>query len=109
MVARTLARMLAGTSDMRRNTPKTSSRVTCDTIVEITDTPAYLMSFTLDGCAIICRTRACRDCSDAQMWDSVGCPPCSVTGASRSHADRRGQNRHGLTLAWPPILLPSSG
>jgi hypothetical protein len=31
--------------------------VTCDTIVEITETPAYLMSFTLDGCAIIWRSR----------------------------------------------------
>ena len=57
MVARTLARMLAGTSDIRWKTPKTRSSVTCDTIVEITETPAYLMSFTLDGCAIIWRIR----------------------------------------------------
>ena len=57
-MASTLARMLAGTSDMRWKTPKIRSRVTCDTTVEITETPAYLISFTLDGCAIICRTRA---------------------------------------------------
>jgi hypothetical protein len=46
---------------MTWKTPKTRSRVTCDTIVEITETPAYLISFTLDGCAIICRTRAYSD------------------------------------------------
>ena len=57
-MASTLATMLAGTSDMTWNTPNTRSRVTCDTTVEITETPAYLISFTLDGWAIIWRIRA---------------------------------------------------
>ena len=58
--------------------------MTCDTTVEITETPAYLISFTLDGWAIICRIRAYSDWSDDQMWERGGWPPCSVTGASRA-------------------------
>ena len=63
----------------------------CDTTVEITETQAYLKSFTLDGWAIIWRTRTYSDWSDDQMCESGGCPPCSVTGATRSLAERRGQ------------------
>ena len=74
-MATTLATMLAGTSDMTWKMPNVSSRVTCETTVEITETPAYLMSFTLDGCAIICRTLACSAWSEAQMWESGGWPP----------------------------------
>src|ERR1700744_2636317 len=70
MVASTFARRLAGTSDMSRKTPKVRNSVTCDTMVEITDTPAYLKSFRLDGWAIIWRTRATSGSSDAQMCDS---------------------------------------
>ncbi len=57
-MATAFARMLAGTSDITRHTPKVMNRVTCDTIVEITDTPAYLKSFRLEGCAMIWRIRA---------------------------------------------------
>ena len=41
--------MLAGTSDMTWYTPNNRIKVTCDTTVEITETEAYLISFTLDG------------------------------------------------------------
>jgi hypothetical protein len=58
MVATAFATMFAGTSDITRHTPKVMNKVTCDTTVEITETPAYLMSFRLDGWAMICRIRA---------------------------------------------------
>ena len=38
--------------------PEERIRVTCDTMVEITETEAYLISFTLDGWAMIWRMRA---------------------------------------------------
>ena len=41
-MARTLATMLAGTSDITWKTPKARKRVTCDTMVEITETPGVL-------------------------------------------------------------------
>src|SRR6185437_751988 len=53
IVASTLAKRLAGTSDMTRKTPNVKNSVTCDTMVEITDTPAYLKSFRLEGWAMI--------------------------------------------------------
>jgi hypothetical protein len=56
-----LATMLAGTSDMTWNTPNNRIRVTWDTTVEINETEAYLISFTLDGWAMICRVRAYSD------------------------------------------------
>ena len=52
--------MLAGTSDMTWYTPNNRIRVTCDTTVEITETEAYLISFTLDGWAMIWRMRTRR-------------------------------------------------
>ena len=85
-MARTLATMLAGTSDMTWYTPKSRIRVTWDTMVETTETPAYLISFTLDGWAMICRMRACSACSDDQICETEGWPPGSVTGASRALA-----------------------
>jgi hypothetical protein len=50
--------------------------VTCDTTVEITETPAYLKSFRLEGWAMIWRTRATSGWSEDQIWESGGwCPP----------------------------------
>src|SRR6516162_874397 len=96
--------MLAGTSDITRNTPKVRKRVTCDTTVEITETPAYLNSFRLEGWAAIWRTRATRGSSDDQMCDSGGCPPWSVDmGPTRSRAEPRGRQRHG---AHPSRVAP---
>jgi hypothetical protein len=64
--------MLAGTSDMRWYTPNTRISVICDTTVEISETEAYLNSFTLDGWAIICRMRTYSDWSDDQMCEKDG-------------------------------------
>ena len=72
-MATAFARMFAGTSDITRHTPKVMNKVTCDTIVEITETPAYLNSFRLDGWAMIWRTRATIGWSDDQMCFSGGC------------------------------------
>src|SRR6202034_2186675 len=101
--------MLAGTSDMTWYTPNNRISVTCDTTVEITETEAYLINFTLDGWAMIWRMRSWSACSDAQMCEKVGCPSGSVTGASPAHAARRGRIRHGATLAWRPIQAVAAG
>src|ERR1700683_911561 len=67
-----LAAMLAGTAGTW-NLPNVMSSTTCDTMVEITETPAYLISFTLDGCAMIWRTRVTSGSSDDQMCASGRC------------------------------------
>src|SRR3984885_16211868 len=96
----TLATMLAGTSDMRWNTPNVRSSVTCDTTVEISETEAYLINFTLEGWAITCRIRAYSDWSDDQMWESGGGAPGPGTGGSRSHPHppRPGRARANVAL-----------
>src|ERR1700733_9988432 len=91
----TLATMLAGTSDMRWNTPNVRSSVTCDTTVEINETEAYLINFTLEGWAITCRIRAYSDWSDDQMWESGGGAPGPGPGGSRSAPDPPGAGPRG--------------
>ena len=54
--------------------PNKISSMTCDTMVEITDTEAYLISLTLDGWAMTWRTRAKSGWSDDQMCARGGCP-----------------------------------
>src|ERR1700742_4237213 len=90
MGARTLATMFAGPSDMTWNTPNVSSRVTCDTMVEINETPAYLITFTLDGWAIIWRSRAVSAWSEAQMCLRGGWPPWFFMGAGLGLGDATG-------------------
>ena len=55
--------------------PNKISSTTCDTMVEITDTEAYLTSLMLDGWAMIWRSRADNGWSDDQICPRGGCPP----------------------------------
>ena len=80
-MATTLATTLAGTAGTW-NLPKVMSSTACDTMVEITETPAYLISFTLEGWAMTWRTRVVSGSSDDQMCASGGCSLLSDTALS---------------------------
>ncbi len=67
------------------------NKVTCDTIVEITETPAYLMSLTLEGCAITWRTRTAIGSSDDQMCLIGGCPVSWVEDATWAPVEPLGE------------------
>src|SRR6516162_9137687 len=99
--------MFAGTSDITRQTPKVMNRVTCDTIVEITETPAYLISFRLEGWAMIWRIRATIGSSDDQMCFSGGCSWgfVGVEVAARSPRDSGGEGGTRTPYPWSRFRL----